>query len=382
MAYLNTECKYVLKYFYFFFYRTALFFTQSRIQQLDLDVLQLFFPVKKLITQGDKMSSEDEANITSRKKENKSKNEKISKSKRASKKKQNLVDTTNKNEQAESNGEDSPDDESLPKKQKIDENSSKNDKKKAESDENVSKSKKKDNFAKGKSPVRESARISAKSEESLKFSVGEKSPTKQSKKKVVAEKKEESESESESEISSEDEDQKKAKKKEKRTFTCFHCNESFLQTTELFMHTCSGKKEKGFMCEVCGKTFILRSSFINHKIIHSKKKPYKCTLCGKKSSQQSNHLYHMSREHPGEKPFSCLFFPCSKSFMTRMEQKKHHILHRKILCKYCDQSFADRPTMLKHRVSEHEQYFSDGKSKKSKKAEKEVAAESNNSASD
>jgi KRAB domain-containing zinc finger protein len=83
---------------------------------------------------------------------------------------------------------------------------------------------------------------------------------------------------------------------------------------------------KPFNCDLCGLAFRLKSYLFNHiNNIHIRQK-YSCKFCSRgfyKKYEMRDHL----RVHTNEKPFSCDFDGCLKSFARNKNLQIHRRIH-------------------------------------------------------
>ncbi|XP_069473140.1 zinc finger protein 1 homolog isoform X2 [Ambystoma mexicanum] len=105
---------------------------------------------------------------------------------------------------------------------------------------------------------------------------------------------------------------------------CTHCDQSFIDHSQLMAHMKSHMKKKAFTCSICGMCFTNRTNLILHKTLHTGKKLYDCRACGKIFTSSSS-LYQHQKIHSVEKPYKCP--QCEKSFAHRLQLDSHQRIH-------------------------------------------------------
>ncbi|KAI7899053.1 uncharacterized protein BX663DRAFT_523006 [Cokeromyces recurvatus] len=103
-----------------------------------------------------------------------------------------------------------------------------------------------------------------------------------------------------------------------------------MEILELVHHETTPGLEKPFSCTFkdCKKTFGRRSDLVRHSRIHTNERPFQCRLpdCGKSFIQRSALTVHM-RTHSGERPHVCEFPLCNKSFSDSSSLARHRRTH-------------------------------------------------------
>nr|UPN67305.1 RPG-box-binding factor [Ustilago esculenta] len=83
-------------------------------------------------------------------------------------------------------------------------------------------------------------------------------------------------------------------------------------------------QERPFTCPFkdCAKTFIQRSALTVHTRVHTGERPHVCESCSKAFSDSSSLARHR-RIHTGRRPYKCLVPGCGKSFCRKTTLTKH-----------------------------------------------------------
>jgi len=134
-----------------------------------------------------------------------------------------------------------------------------------------------------------------------------------------------------------------------RSYTCPHCNKTFVSSAECRKHVRVHTAEKNFKCSQCEMQFRDVVHLNQHMSVHNGDKPYKCSHCKKGFSKVFDLKVHETI-HTGEKLFACPY--CDEKF-THYSSRKGHIVrvHGEVTpyrCKHCGKCFKSNYYLKKH----------------------------------
>ena len=143
-----------------------------------------------------------------------------------------------------------------------------------------------------------------------------------------------------------------------RVYTCITCNKMFDRPYRLQRHMLIHDPNRPRVnCQLCDRSFTRADSLENHiKCMHSGNRPYTChyPMCQKSFPTQSSLISHL-KVHTNGKPYKCL--ECEESFTLLYEYKQHvrdmHADTEDLRCPECYKVFPDVDHLEKHRNIEH-----------------------------
>jgi len=135
------------------------------------------------------------------------------------------------------------------------------------------------------------------------------------------------------------------------------CQREFTSKRNLVDHTRGhhqGNKPHTCSYPGCGKSFLRPAHLLIHTRIHTGEKPFVCEYpgCGKRWNQKSALKQHL-RSHTGEKPFVCTLNGCAKRFSTSSSCKRHILTHGKIETVEVSQSLSGKRKLSIDSYDEH-----------------------------
>ncbi|XP_054638146.1 uncharacterized protein LOC129185324 isoform X2 [Dunckerocampus dactyliophorus] len=151
-------------------------------------------------------------------------------------------------------------------------------------------------------------------------------------------------------------------------FTCYVCDRSFTNSTELMAHQKAHVERKPYKCPLCSQAFKKTSELTLHKKIHIGEDGYTCADCGKLFRTLTLLKYHR-RVHTGELPYVCK--ECGDKFSMSKALQKHMLSHlpegaqaralkkkrdpsaNKYHCSICKATFKSPKTLLHHLKAKH-----------------------------
>lgn len=127
------------------------------------------------------------------------------------------------------------------------------------------------------------------------------------------------------------------------TFECPHCHEEF-PSKELMKVHCIKCDAKLFKCSHCPKIFALERQLKLHLAAVNGIRNHKCMFCDKSFTNHTEMKIHM-RSHTKDKPYTCTFPNCHKTFRTNSHRSAHMDVHntkKSFQCKVCLVMFQTR----------------------------------------
>lgn len=93
---------------------------------------------------------------------------------------------------------------------------------------------------------------------------------------------------------------------------------------------------KKFSCDVCGLRFRLKCYVFNHmNNVHLRNK-YPCEFCGKGFYKKYEKMEHVVRMHTNERPITCEFEGCGKTFARQKNYNIHKVSSQKFFEDFCN----------------------------------------------
>ncbi|XP_059383687.1 zinc finger protein 362b isoform X1 [Carassius carassius] len=138
--------------------------------------------------------------------------------------------------------------------------------------------------------------------------------------------------------------------KEGKTYRCKVCPLTFLNKSEMQIHSKSHTEVKPHKCPHCSKSFANASYLAQHLRIHLGIKPYHCSYC-ENSFRQLSHLQQHTRIHTGDRPYKCAQPGCEKAFTQLSNLQSHQRQHNKdkpYKCPNCYRAYTDSASLQIH----------------------------------
>ncbi|XP_058265582.1 zinc finger protein 362b isoform X3 [Hemibagrus wyckioides] len=138
--------------------------------------------------------------------------------------------------------------------------------------------------------------------------------------------------------------------KEGKTYRCKVCPLTFLNKSEMQIHSKSHTEAKPHKCPHCSKSFANASYLAQHLRIHLGIKPYHCSYC-ENSFRQLSHLQQHTRIHTGDRPYKCGHPGCEKAFTQLSNLQSHQRQHNKdkpYKCPNCYRAYTDSASLQIH----------------------------------
>jgi len=134
-----------------------------------------------------------------------------------------------------------------------------------------------------------------------------------------------------------------------RSYTCPHCNKTFVSSAECRKHARVHTAEKNFKCSQCEMQFRDVTDLNEHMSVHNGDKLHKCSHCKKSFSKVFDLKVHETI-HTGEKLFACPY--CDEKF-THYSSRKGHIVrvHGEVTpyrCDHCGKCFKSTYYLKRH----------------------------------
>lgn len=134
-------------------------------------------------------------------------------------------------------------------------------------------------------------------------------------------------------------------------YSCLKCDKGFMEEKYFKSHMKAFHSDKSVICDKCGKSFRNNSLLKKHERFHDETvEKYSCDQCDKTFVDENLFKRHKN-SHLGVRPFTCEI--CGRSFPQMGHLNCHKETHkdkksRKFKCKYCDLTFADATSRLRH----------------------------------
>lgn len=139
-------------------------------------------------------------------------------------------------------------------------------------------------------------------------------------------------------------------------FKCFECNEVFIDTVYLELHS---RKMHGLInphrCEICDITYVNGTVLKTHNRINHVKKSSPCQQCNHVAASVYELKQHVLSRHRVKKPYACK--QCDKKYATNGELTRHsNIVHKKsvqFICAHCDFVTSYKDGLKRHIKRKH-----------------------------
>ena len=134
-------------------------------------------------------------------------------------------------------------------------------------------------------------------------------------------------------------------------------DDAFKQDLSCFQMEChafceDASGEKIHRCTICNKVFTILSAFRAHVTTHVRPKN-RCNICGKIFSRSWLLKGHI-RTHTGERPYTCRYKGCERSFADKSNLRSHTLIHttkdKAYVCTKCNRAFAQKRYLHKHKL--------------------------------
>lgn len=137
-----------------------------------------------------------------------------------------------------------------------------------------------------------------------------------------------------------------------RSNTCDECGKTYASYAILLKHKEIHLDYRRYVCDLCGKAFRTTHILNSHKLIHSGERPHHCGICNKPFRTKTHVIAHM-RIHSGLKPYKCSIENCDRSYMYKIDFKRHlysahGIYTKKYVCSICEKVYSENKLLKKH----------------------------------
>ena len=137
------------------------------------------------------------------------------------------------------------------------------------------------------------------------------------------------------------------------SFQCDECEKSFNSQAYLRRHNLVHSDNRCFKCNICGKNFKCRTTLRGHIMQHNEMQennPFTCDTRRQRCKDNNDLKRHML-VHSDDRPQKCQF--CNKSFKQRASLLKHikktH-LRKTFKCDLCEKTFSSSLKLEKHKI--------------------------------
>ncbi|XP_072948458.1 uncharacterized protein [Epargyreus clarus] len=147
--------------------------------------------------------------------------------------------------------------------------------------------------------------------------------------------------------------------KKLKSFKCTFCPKAFTSNKALKVHTRNHTGERPYSCDVCLASFKSWLLLNRHKGSCQPGNPkprlsYSCNICSERFDER-NQLHSHMRTHVGSKEFRC--HVCARNFYSNYSLRRHIDWHKGIKrfsCEICNKKFAQKSELLRHNRRIHD----------------------------